>query len=265
MRIDLGGKVAMLVGASGILGPHFATALAAAGADLVLVDLADTTDLADTLARTHGVRTAARTLDLSQPQGFDALLAEVEESIGAVDILHANAASKGPSLESFFAPDETFDLGAWRAVMGVNVDGLAYVTSRTGARMAARGTGSIILTASIYGVTAPDQRIYEGSRYLDRQIRSPAVYSASKAAVAHLARHFATLWGAQGVRVNCIAPGGVESGQNDVFSRNYARRIPLGRMARAEEMTGALLFFASEMSSYVTGQTLVIDGGLTAW
>jgi NAD(P)-dependent dehydrogenase (short-subunit alcohol dehydrogenase family) len=125
--------------------------------------------------------------------------------------------------------------------------------------------GSIVQTASIYGVVAPDQRIYEGSSYLGGAINTPAVYSASKAAVVGLTKYLASYWGAHGIRVNTLTPGGVESGQNDVFSRKYSARVPLGRMAQANEMQSALLFLASDASSYMTGQNLVIDGGLTCW
>lgn len=263
--IDLRGRVAMLVGAGGFLGPRFANALAGAGADLVLIDLGDVSALAESLAEEHGVRAIARQLDLASPEPFVDILDEVEESFGAIDIFHGNAASKGGSIDAFCAEDEEYDLKTWREVVGVNLDALFFVTVKAGRRMAARGRGSIVLTASIYGVTAPDQRIYEGSHYLGRQIRSPAVYSASKAGVVGLTRHFATLWGDRNVRVNCIAPGGVFSGQNETFVKNYSRRIPMGRMAEPDEMTGALLFFASDLSTYVTGQVLTIDGGLTAW
>jgi NAD(P)-dependent dehydrogenase (short-subunit alcohol dehydrogenase family) len=150
--------------------------------------------------------------------------------------------------------------------MGVNIDGMFLMAQAVGKQMIAQGHGgSIIQTASIYGVAAPDQRIYEGSQYLGRPINTPAVYSASKAAVIGLTRYLASYWGSQGIRVNTLTPGGVESGQNDVFSRKYSARVPLGRMARTDEMQSALLFLASDASSYVTGQNLIIDGGLTCW
>src|SRR5690606_27565640 len=125
--------------------------------------------------------------------------------------------------------------------------------------------GSIIQTSSIYGLLASDKRIYEGSRYLGRQISNPPVYSASKAAVRGLTRYLAAYWADQGIRVNTLVPGGVESGQNDAFKWRYSERVPLGRMARAEEMVGALVYLASDASSYVTGQEIVVDGGLSAW
>jgi NAD(P)-dependent dehydrogenase (short-subunit alcohol dehydrogenase family) len=125
--------------------------------------------------------------------------------------------------------------------------------------------GSIVQTSSIYGLVAADPRIYEGSEYLGRPINTPAVYAASKAAVVGLTRHLAAHWGGRGIRVNAVAPGGVASGQNETFQRRYSALVPMGRMAEAEEVVGAVLFLASDASSYVTGQTLAVDGGWTAW
>jgi len=136
----------------------------------------------------------------------------------------------------------------------------------TGKQMVVQGTGgSIIQTASIYGVMAPDHRIYEGSLYLGRQINTPAVYITSKAAVIGLTKHLASYWAEKGIRVNTLTPGGTESGQNDEFKKRYSDRIPMGRMANAPEMVGALLYLASDASSYVTGQNIIVDGGLNCW
>ena len=150
--------------------------------------------------------------------------------------------------------------------MSVNIDGMFLTAQAVGKQMVAQGRGgSIIQTASIYGVMAPDHRIYEGSFYLDRKINTPAVYTASKAAVIGLTKHLATYWADKGIRVNTLTPGGTESGQNDEFKNRYAQRVPMNRMARADEMVGALLFLASDAASYVTGQNIIVDGGLNAW
>ncbi len=102
--------------------------------------------------------------------------------------------------------------------------------------------------------------MYEG-----RAINTPAVYSTSKAALWGLTKYLATYWAERNVRVNAVTPGGVASGQNDVFTRQYSARVPLGRMAEADEICGAVVFLASRASSYVTGQNIVVDGGLSAW
>ena len=131
--------------------------------------------------------------------------------------------------------------------------------------MATQGLGSIIQTASIYAVVGPDQRIYEGSLYEGRPINTPPVYSASKAGVVGLTKYLATYWGGKGVRVNTLTPGGVASGQNETFVGRYSARVPLGRMADSKEIATALVFLASDASSYITGQNLIVDGGLSAW
>ena len=117
----------------------------------------------------------------------------------------------------------------------------------------------------MYGVVAPDQRIYEGSEYMGVEINTPAVYATSKAAVIGLTKYLATYWAKDNIRVNAITPGGVESGQNEQFQSLYSKRVPLGRMGQASEMVAALVYLASDASSYVTGQNLIVDGGLTAW
>ena len=149
--------------------------------------------------------------------------------------------------------------------MSVNVDGMFLVTQAVGRQMLAQGSGSIINLASIYGLVGPDSRIYEGSDYLGGPINTPAVYSASKAAVVGFTKWLATHYGDKGIRANCLVPGGVSSGQNGPFQRNYASRTPMGRMAEADELVGPAVFLASDAASYVTGQVLAVDGGWTAW
>jgi len=180
--------------------------------------------------------------------------------------LHNNAASKSVDLDAFFASFEDYSPAEWRRIMGVNIDGMFFVAQAVGRQMIEQGSGgSIIQTSSIYGIRASDKRIYEGSSYMGRQISNPAVYSAYKAAVVGLTKYLAAYWADHGIRVNTLVPAGVESGQNETFKMRYSSRVPMGRMARPEEMVGALIFLASDASSYVTGQELVVDGGLSAW
>ena len=268
-RFDLSGRTAIVTGGGGILGQGFCEVLAAYGANVAVFDVNDES-AARTVAAlkqsTPSANTLAVACDVSSPESVSQAVARVIKTFGAVDILHNNAATKTANLADFFAPFEDYRLETWREIMNVNIDGMFLMAQAAGRQMVAQGRGgSIIQTASIYGVVAPDQRIYEGSQYMGRQINTPAVYSASKAAVIGLTRYLASYWGANGIRVNTLTPGGVESGQNDVFSRKYSARVPLARMARADEMQSALLFLASDASSYMTGQNLVIDGGLTCW
>lgn len=261
---DLSGKVVLLTGAAGILGGEFAAALAGQGAHVALADLdADRLHaLCDELNALYEGRLHAYQTDITSAAAVAELQQRVENEIGAADVLVNNAAAKSPN---FFAPFETFPFEDWEAVMAVNTTAVARMCQAFGGAMAARGGGSIVNILSIYGIVAPDQRIYEGSEYEGQAINTPAVYSASKAAAWGLTKYLAAYWGRQGVRVNAITPGGVFSGQNDAFVEKYSQRVPLGRMAERSELTGALLFLASDESSYVTGQNIVVDGGLTAW
>lgn len=264
---DLSGRVAVVTGATGILGRRFVAGLADFGAAVAVVDLeqAQTDEVAAQLAAEYGVPTLGVAADISDPHSVAAMVERVESALGPIAILHNNAASKGTSLDAFFEPVAGFSLSTWREIMAVNLDGTFLVAQAVGARMAERGRGSIIQTASIYGAMAPDQRIYEGSSYLGRPINTPPVYAASKAGVLGLTKYLATYWADRGVRVNSLTPGGVESGQNDVFRARYSARIPLGRMAHADEMVSTLVFLASDASSYITGQNILVDGGLSAW
>ncbi|MDH2239855.1 SDR family oxidoreductase [Pigmentiphaga sp. GD03639] len=259
-------KVAVVTGATGILGRWFCAALADHGADIALVDQSkDVIEMAAWLSSQFSVNVRGYERDISSIEGLSILADEIEAELGPVDILHNNAATKGSNLDEFFSPVAQFSLETWREIMSVNLDAAFFVAREFGTRMAARGSGSIIQTASIYGIMGPDQRIYEGSRYNGRPINTPPVYSASKAGIVGLTKYLATYWGKEGVRVNTLTPGGVSSGQNKIFEDRYSARVPLGRMAQPAEMVGALIFLASDASRYVTGQNIVIDGGLSAW
>jgi len=265
---DLRGKVAVVTGGVGILGQYFCAGLAESGANVVVVDLQGETaqKSAQSLAERYKIKAIGLGCDVSEPKSVQAMVAEVVAEFGEINILHNNAAGKSDDLDAFFAPFEEYRFDQWRQIMAVNLDGMFLVAQAVGKQMVAQGRGgSIIQTASIYGVMAPDHRIYEGSFYLGRQINTPAVYTASKAAVIGLTKHLATYWADKGIRVNTLTPGGTESGQNEEFKRRYSARIPLGRMANAHEMVGALLYLASDASSYVTGQNIIVDGGLSAW
>lgn len=258
--LDLTGKVIVLTGGAGILGTRISHALVSQGAQVAIADRAG--DKAQATAAALGQRARGFEVDVTRRASLEALRQAVEGAFGAVDVLVNNVAAKSAN---FFEPFETFPLDDWDEVMNINTTGVMQSCQVFGAGMAERGAGSIVTTLSIYGITGCDQRIYQGSMYEGRPINTPAVYAASKAALLGLTRYLATYWGHRGVRVNAITPGGVFSGQNDEFVSRYSARVPLGRMAQQDEMSGAIAFLASDEASYVTGHNLVVDGGLTAW
>ena len=264
---SLTGKVAVVTGGAGLLGQVFCQALVTAGANVAIIDLdkqaADKT--AATIKKAETQKVIAVECDITSQESVSAMVKTVVTQLGGIDILLNNAASKGSSLDKFFAPFENYSLQAWREVMAVNIDGLFLVAQSVGSQMKKQGGGSIIQVSSIYGVVAPDQRIYQGSEYNGRPINTPAVYSVSKAAVLGLTSYLSTYWADSKIRVNTLTPGGIESGQNSEFNQKYSNRVPLGRMGEASELTGALIYLASDASSYVTGQNIIVDGGLSAW
>jgi NAD(P)-dependent dehydrogenase (short-subunit alcohol dehydrogenase family) len=261
---DFTGETIVLTGGAGILGARFADAFARRGASIAVLDrdVARARNVAAEVVRAHGVRAIAIETDVADRAAVTDARRRVEQSLGRASVLVDPAATK---TEGFFDPFEAFRPEDWDEVMRTNVTGAMFAAQEFGAEMARHGGGSIVNILSIYGVVAPDQRIYEGSMYEGRPINTPAVYSVSKAALWGLTQYLAAYWGQAGVRVNAVSPGGVFSGQNETFVQRYSARVPFGRMAEVDEISGAVVFLASRAASYVTGQNIVVDGGLSAW
>jgi NAD(P)-dependent dehydrogenase (short-subunit alcohol dehydrogenase family) len=263
---DITDKIIVVTGGTGILGALYCRRLAEAGAQVVIADLDPDTcmNLAKTIHQETGSICEGIPVDLAVEQSVKDWAQRILNLFGSVDVLINNAAAKSPH---FFAPLESFPLEDWNQVMAVNVTGIFLAVRELGPSMAVKGKGSIINVSSIYGVVGPDQRIYEGSHYEDMggTINTPLIYSTTKGAIISMTRYLATYWGPKGVRANTLTPGGVYSGQNDVLNRKYSEKVPLGRMAAAEDMVGALIFLASDASAYMNGQNIIVDGGWTAW
>lgn len=254
------GKTIILTGASGILGRRYVESYLTAGARVAAIDIS-VVGLKPN-ERRHGRRLFTRATNLADPRetrrAFDAVL----KRFGSIDAVHHNCTGKP---DGFFDATEDYALTAWRAVMTANVETALLLTQCAIPHFKRRRRGALLFTASIYGIVGADQRIYSGSSYEGRRINTPAAYAASKGALVSLVRHLASELGPWNIRVNGLTPGGVTSGQNGVFQKKYSARVPLGRMARAEELAGPAIFLLSDAASYVTGHNLIVDGGLTAW
>jgi NAD(P)-dependent dehydrogenase (short-subunit alcohol dehydrogenase family) len=256
----LEGKTVALTGAAGVIGTQVVLGFVEAGARVCAIDRN-----AALLKQKLGPEHSSLMHCPADVTSRDALLKarkKLEAKWGTADALINNAVARS---RNYFEPFETFDPEEWNEVMAVNLAGAMLACQVFGAPMAERGSGSIVNTLSIYGMVGPDQRIYEGSLHLGQQVNSPAVYGASKAGLWGLTRYLAAYWGKQGVRVNAVSVGAVASGQSEEFTLNYSRQVPLGRMADANDVAGAMRYLASDASKYVTGHNLVVDGGRTAW
>lgn len=224
---------------------------------LVDVKKENTEKTAKKISEKFGVKTLALKADITSKEEVEGMVKEVLKKIGKIDILVNNA--QGVS-KNYFAPFEEYSIEDWNEVMAVNVTGYFLCAQAVGKQMLKQKSGTIINIASIYGVIAPDQRIYKGFDY-----NSPAVYTVSKAAVIGLTKYLAAYWGERGIRVNCITPGGVQTDHDQKFVKAYSERTPMGRMAKKDEFKGALLYLASDASSYVTGENIIVDGGRSIW
>lgn len=273
MRIDplfeLTDRVAVVTGGMGQLGVAYASALAGRGALVALLDLATSPKVQDEgfAAALAQRRVVPYQVDITDPvavrEATDAIVAHWGDP--AILINNAGLDSPPDAPPEEVGPFETYPLESFDKVMDVNVKGTLICCQVVGARMAAAGRGSIVNISSIYGILSPCQDIYEFRRRRGEAFYKPVAYSVSKSAVLNLTRYLSTYWAKRGVRVNTLTLGGIFNDQPGEFLTEYCARVPMGRMARAEEMIGPMLFLVSDASSYMTGSNIVIDGGWSAW
>ncbi|MBN1447488.1 MAG: SDR family oxidoreductase [Bacteroidetes bacterium] len=267
---SLNGRTAVVTGALGLIGREHCRALAAAGANVIVTDLdaKGCESFAAELSAESGRITLGKAADITDPDAVLALFHAVIEVFGHVHILVNNAAIndmvENPVSALEASRFERYPLDLWRKCLDVNVTGMFLCCQIFGGHMAEHSGGSIINIASTYGLVGPDQSLYQRPDGTQTFYKS-AVYPTTKGAVISFTRFLATYWGQAGVRVNTLSPGGVRNGQDTHFIENYARRTPLGNMARPTDYHGAIVYLASDASRYMTGANLVVDGGWTAW
>lgn len=265
---NLENRVAVVTGGAGLLGSEFCRTLAQAGARLVVADLDENgakqvaSDIHDT-----GSEAIALGVDVADKNSATALVEQTKQKFGRLDVLINSAA-----LDPKFDPDhheqssnafEDYPLEAWRKALDVNLTGMFLASQAAVSPMLEQGGGVIINICSTYGLVGPDQRLYEREGHPPQF--KPVYYSVTKAGVLGFTRYLATYYAGKNIRVNALTPGGVFNDHDDDFVEKYAARTVLGRMARGDELNGALLFLASDASTYMTGANLVVDGGWTAW
>lgn len=261
--MNLTGKVAIVTGAAGQLGGQYVRALLKAGAKVAAFDICPDNPKGR-LEEIKCEKLITVGVDITSTESIRRGLDRVIDEFGSPKILVNNAALDTPpnTSELNTGPLETYPEQAWDSMMDVNLKGTFLCCQTIGGYMAANAGGSIINISSIYGILSPDQRIYE---YKDKPFFKPLTYSASKSAILNISRYLATYWAKNNVRVNTLTLAGVFNNQDEVFLKNYVNKVPLGRMANEEEYNGAVLFLASDASSYMTGSNLVIDGGYSSW
>ncbi|MBX7042049.1 MAG: SDR family oxidoreductase [Ignavibacteria bacterium] len=263
---SLKGKVSVVTGALGLIGREHCKALSEAGACVAVADIDGKAckEFADAL----GNNSVGVELDVTSKTSVESACSEILKKTGSIDVLVNNAAIndmfENPAMALEKSMFENYPLEMWQKSIDVNVTGIFLCSQVFGSEMAGKGNGSIINIASTYGIVAPDQSLYIDEKGKQKFYKSPA-YPATKGAVISFTRFLAAYWGGRGVRVNTLSPGGVENSQDEFFVQSYSKRTPLGRMADRSDYKGAVVFLASDASSYMTGANLVVDGGWTIW
>jgi NAD(P)-dependent dehydrogenase (short-subunit alcohol dehydrogenase family) len=260
--MDLSGRRALITGATGNLGSIFADTLAELGAEIILVDKpgSDFASLSKDLIKRWGAKSQSYSCDFEMESELNSLIEVLNHEGNDLNILINNAAFVGATdLEGWNVPFEEQSIKTWRRAIEVNLTAVFGICQGLMPLLKKSDGASIINIGSIYGLYGPDMNLYE-----DTSMNNPAAYGASKGGVLQLTRWLATNVAPE-VRVNSISPGGVYRNQPSEFVRRYEQKTPLGRMASGDDLRGAITYLATDLSSYVTGQNLSVDGGWGIW
>lgn len=260
--MNLNGRLALITGAAGHLGSVMAETLAELGADIILVDRpgSDFKSLSDSLKTRWGVKVWECQCDLENNEQRIKMLETIKKEHKTLNILVNNAALVGTSnLKGWGTTFENQTVETWRRALEVNLTAPFHLCQGLAPMLKESIGASIINIGSIYGESGPDWRLYE-----ETDMANPAAYGASKGGLMQLTRWLSTTL-APTIRVNAISPGGIFRGQPQIFVKRYEERTPLARMAIEDDFRGAIAYMASDLSRYVTGQVLSVDGGWSVW
>ena len=268
--LNLKGGVAVITGGAGFLGKYHAEAILEGGGVAVLTDisekkLGETTSL---LNKLYPKKVFGYVLNITNEKQVESVVKKITDEVGQIGILINNAANN-PKVEKGlknFSRLENFPLKIWNDDVAVGLTGAFLMSKHISPLMAKNGKGVILNIASDLGIIAPNQELYKkpGLKDSDQPVK-PITYSAIKHGLIGLSKYLATYWADKGIRSNAVAFGGVYNHQQDEFVAKLAKHIPLGRMANPDEYKGVVLFMCSDASSYMTGATIIVDGGRTCW
>ena len=255
-KFSLEGKSAVITGGAGLLGKEVSRALSQAGANLLITDvrIEEARAFCQEL-RSAGHKVQCATLDITDLAQLKKAITNLSDEFGLPDIWINTAY---PRTADWAAIVEEISYESWRANVDMHLNSYALISKYVGEMMCARG-GVILNFASIYGLVGPDFDVYDGTG-----MTMPMAYAAIKGGIISVSRYLASYFGKYNVRINSICPGGVYDSQGEVFVQRYSRRTPLKRMARPDEIASVALFLSSDAASYVTGATVMVDGGWTA-
>jgi NAD(P)-dependent dehydrogenase (short-subunit alcohol dehydrogenase family) len=259
---NLSGRVAVVTGGAGHIGASICDTLAELGANIAIVDISEKSliNASSRIERDYSIETLPLAVDLTCEGSVKSIPQKVINNFDRLDILINCAALVGSSeLKGWVSPFKEQSSKAWRLALEVNLTAPFILTQACSNALKESGCGSVINIGSIYGLVGPDIRLYD-----ETNLGNPAAYAASKGGLLQLTRWLATIL-APHIRVNSITPGGIWRNQPEVFLKRYNDRTPLKRMGKEEDIKGAIAYLASDLSSYVTGHNLVIDGGWTIW
>lgn len=254
---NLDGRVAVVTGGVGLIGRGLVEGLATFGAHTYIADVDEEAgERYATELRAKGLLCSSIALNVLEPASISACVSKVLSLSSALDIWVNSAYPKPPD---WLLPFEKVPIESWRSSIDGQLNSYCFCCREAAEAMRPQKRGSIINLGSTYGMVGPDFSIYEGTT-----LTMPAAYAAIKGGIINFTRYLASYYGREGIRVNCISPGGVDRNSANAFVEKYVRKTLLGRMARPVDIAGAVVYLASDASAYVTGHNLAVDGGWTA-